>query len=130
MSDAAPEQPSRPPGWLSRFVPHRLGLRNRILLTFTLGVAVLAIVLAFTTYGLTRSTLLRQEEDGALDQAYRNARQVRATLRANPTSGFRRPGGRPRHRRRPSRSCATGASGRTAAPSSAPTTSGPRSRSG
>ena len=37
MSDAAPEQPSRPPGWLSRFVPHRLGLRNRILLTFTLG---------------------------------------------------------------------------------------------
>ena len=67
MSDAAPEQPSRPPGWLSRFVPHRLGLRNRILLTFTLGVAVLAIVLAFTTYGLTRSTLLRQEEDSALD---------------------------------------------------------------
>jgi signal transduction histidine kinase len=86
MSDAAPEQPSRPPGWLSRFVPHRLGLRNRILLTFTLGVAVLAIVLAFTTYGLTRSTLLRQEEDSALDQAFRNARQVRATLRANPAS--------------------------------------------
>ena len=45
MSDAAPEQPSRPPGWLSRFVPHRLGLRNRILLTFTLG---LVIVLAFS----------------------------------------------------------------------------------
>jgi len=87
MSDAAPEQPSRPPGWLSRFVPHRLGLRNRILLTFTLGVAVLAIVLAFTTYGLTRSTLLRQEEDSALDQAFRNARQVRATLRAAPGSG-------------------------------------------
>jgi signal transduction histidine kinase len=86
MSDAAPEQPSRPPGWLSRFVPHRLGLRNRILLTFTLGVAVLAVVLAFTTYGLTRSTLLRQEEDSALEQAFRNARQVRATLRAEPAS--------------------------------------------
>ena len=86
MSDAAPEQPSRPPVWFSRFVPHRLGLRNRILLTFTLGVAVLAVVLAFTTYGLTRSTLLRQEEDSALDQAFRNARQVRATLRANPAS--------------------------------------------
>src|SRR5262245_22017925 len=86
MSDAAPEHPSRPPGWLSRFVPHRLGLRNRILLPFTLGVALLAIVLAFTTYGLTRSTLLRQEEDSALDQAFRNARQVRATLRANPAS--------------------------------------------
>jgi signal transduction histidine kinase len=84
MSDAAPEQPSRPPSWISRFVPHRLGLRNRILLTFTLGVAVLAVVLAFTTYGLTRSTLLRQEEDTALDQAFRNARQVRAALRANP----------------------------------------------
>jgi two-component system, OmpR family, sensor histidine kinase MtrB len=87
MSDAAPEKPSRPPSGISRFVPHRLGLRNRILLTFTLGVAVLAVVLAFTTYGLTRSTLLRQEEDGALDQAFRNARQVRATLRANPASG-------------------------------------------
>jgi len=128
MSDAAPEQPSRPPVWFSRFVPHRLGLRNRILLTFTLGVAVLAVVLAFTTYGLTRSTLLRQEEDSALDQAFRNARQVRATLRANPTSASAASRSSPTPATL-SRSCATAASGRTGALSSARTTSGRRSKS-
>ena len=126
MSDAAPEQPSRPPGWLSRFVPHRLGLRNRILLTFTLGVAVLAVVLAFTTYGLTRSTLLRQEEDSALEQAFRNARQVRHATpsrrrppqlsRSSPTRATRSRSALPRR-------------GRTRALSSARTTSGRRSKS-
>ena len=82
MSDPAPASPS----WLSRFRPHRLGLRSRILAIFTLGVAVLAAVLAFTTYGLTRSTLLRQREDAALEQAFSDARKVQASLRANPTS--------------------------------------------
>ncbi len=47
---------------------------------------MLAAVLAFTTYGLTRSTLLRQREDSALQRAYSDARSVRASLRANPTS--------------------------------------------
>ena len=84
MSDPAPERPDR--GRLARLLPHRLGLRSRILAIFALGVAILAAVLAFTTYGLTRSTLLRQREDSALRQAYANARTVRATLRANPTS--------------------------------------------
>ena len=82
MSDPAPEQPT----WLHRLRSHRVGLRSRILATFTLGVAALAVVLAFTTYGLTRSTLLRQREDTALRQAYSDARGVRAILRSNPTS--------------------------------------------
>ena len=82
MSDPAPQQPT----WLHRFRSHRVGLRSRILATFTLGVAALAVVLAFTTYGLTRSTLLRQREDTALRQAYSDARGVRALLRSNPTS--------------------------------------------
>ena len=82
MSDPAPSNLS----WLSRFRPHGLGLRSRILAIFTLGVAVLAAVLAFTTYGLTRSTLLRQREESALQRAYSDARSVRASLRANPTS--------------------------------------------
>jgi signal transduction histidine kinase len=82
VSDPAPLQPT----WLHRFRSHRVGLRSRILVTFTLGVAALAVVLAFTTYGLTRSTLLRQREDTALRQAYSDARGVRALLRSNPTS--------------------------------------------
>ena len=82
MSDPAPERPT----WLYRLRSHRVGLRSRILATFTLGVAALAVVLAFTTYGLTRSTLLRQREDTALRQAYSDARSVRAILRSNPTS--------------------------------------------
>jgi two-component system, OmpR family, sensor histidine kinase MtrB len=80
--DPAPERPSR----LSRFRPRRLGLRARILAIFTLGVAILAVVLAFTTYGLTRSTLLRQREDNALTTAYSHARTVRSNLRATPAS--------------------------------------------
>ncbi|HEY8092959.1 MAG TPA: HAMP domain-containing sensor histidine kinase [Acidimicrobiales bacterium] len=77
---------SSPPSWLTRFRPHRLGLRSRILAIFTLGVAVLAAILAFTTYGLTRSTLLRQREESALQRAFSDARSVQASLRANPTS--------------------------------------------
>jgi signal transduction histidine kinase len=61
-------------------------LRSRILAIFTLGVAVLAAILAFTTYGLTRSTLLRQREESALQRAFSDARSVQASLRANPTS--------------------------------------------
>jgi len=82
VSEPAPEQPT----WLHRLRSHRVGLRSRILATFTLGVAALAVVLAFTTYGLTRSTLMRQREDTALRQAYSDARGVRAILRSNPTS--------------------------------------------
>jgi two-component system, OmpR family, sensor histidine kinase MtrB len=82
VSDRAPQRVS----WLARLRVHRVGLRSRILATFTLGVAALAVVLAFTTYGLTRSTLVRQREDTALRQAYADARSVRAILRSNPTS--------------------------------------------
>jgi two-component system sensor histidine kinase MtrB len=82
VNEPAPERPDP----LSRFRPHRLGLRARILAIFTLGIAVLGVVLAFTTYGLTRSTLLRQREDSALTTAYSHARTVRGNLRASPSS--------------------------------------------
>ena len=86
MRDAAPGT-GRPPAGSPGSVPHRLGLRTRILLTFTLGVAVLAIVLAFTTYGLTRSTLLRQR-GGQRPATRPTATPGRCgpTLRANPAS--------------------------------------------
>ena len=40
--------------FLARFRPRRLGLRSRITLTFTLGAFALSLLLAATTYGLTR----------------------------------------------------------------------------
>jgi two-component system sensor histidine kinase MtrB len=73
-------------GPLARFRPHRLGLRARILAIFTLGIAFLSVILAFVTYGLTRSTLLHQREDNALRAAFNDARNVRRSLRSSPTS--------------------------------------------
>jgi signal transduction histidine kinase len=80
--EPAPDRPDP----FSRFRPHRLGLRSRILWIFTAGVALLAVILAFVTYGLTRSTLLHQREDNALNTAYSHARTVRNNLRASPSS--------------------------------------------
>jgi signal transduction histidine kinase len=79
-----------PSGRLARFGrrlrPRRFGLRARILIVFTLGAFALAAFLAAVTYGLTRSTLLRQRDDAAVDQAYANARRVAEDLRSNPTN--------------------------------------------
>jgi two-component system, OmpR family, sensor histidine kinase MtrB len=79
-----------PSGRLARFAsglrPRRFGLRARILIVFTLGAFALAAFLAAVTYGLTRSTLLRQRDDAAIDQAYANARRVAEDLRSNPTN--------------------------------------------
>ena len=58
-----------------------MGLRARITLTFTLGSLLLSVVLAGTTYALTRGTLLRQREDAALESVYRNAAKLRDDLR-------------------------------------------------
>jgi len=54
--------------FLARFRPRRLGLRSRITLTFTLGAFALSLLLAATTYGLTRSTLVRQRDTSILRQ--------------------------------------------------------------
>ncbi len=85
MTDA-----SAPSGRLARLRwrlrPRRFGLRARILIVFTLGSFALAAFLAAVTYGLTRSTLLRQRDDAAVDQAYANARRVAEDLRSNPTN--------------------------------------------
>jgi signal transduction histidine kinase len=70
----------------ARFRPHRLGLRARILAIFTLGIALLSVLLAFVTYGLTRSTLLHQREETALRSAFNDARSVQRSLRSSPTS--------------------------------------------
>jgi signal transduction histidine kinase len=72
--------------FLARFRPRRLGLRARITLTFTLGAFALSILLAGTTYGLTRSTLVRQRDSSILRQTYQNARIVQNELESDPTS--------------------------------------------
>jgi two-component system sensor histidine kinase MtrB len=72
--------------FLARFRPRRLGLRSRITLTFTLGAFALSLLLAGTTYGLTRSTLVRQRDSSILRQTYQNARIVQNELESDPSS--------------------------------------------
>ncbi len=59
----------------------RGGLRRRILLIFTLGSAVLAVLLAGATYALTRSNVVQQTETAGIDATRRNAQTVQNNLR-------------------------------------------------
>ena len=43
-----------------------VGLRNRVIVTFGAGALVLSIVLAFTTYSITKSNLLKQRETASI----------------------------------------------------------------
>jgi signal transduction histidine kinase len=67
-----------------RLRPRRIGLRNRILILFGTGSLILAAVLSFTTYGLTRSNLLQQRETASINQAITNARRVQIDLTIAP----------------------------------------------
>lgn len=80
MTDDAPhstEHAASP----SRRRGSRWGLRRRILLTFALGSTLLAVLLAVTTYGLSRSNVIQQREGTSIDAAKRNAQAVQASLR-------------------------------------------------
>ena len=61
-----------------------VGLRRRILLTFTLGSLALSAFLAVTTYGLVRSNLLDQRDSASINSATNNARVVLSVLRSEP----------------------------------------------
>ncbi|MEK7292321.1 MAG: HAMP domain-containing protein, partial [Actinomycetota bacterium] len=63
-----------------------VGLRNRVLVTFGAGALVLSIVLAFTTYSITKSNLLKQRETASINQSYINARRVQHDLIVDPTN--------------------------------------------
>jgi len=67
-----------------RLRPRRIGLRNRILILFGAGSLILAGVLSFTTYGLTRSNLVQQRETTSINQAVINARRVQIDLTVAP----------------------------------------------
>ncbi len=90
MTDIAPSQAtswfSRALGRLARFRPQRVGLRTRILLTFSLGFLALSILLATITYTLTKATLLKQRDRAAVEQTYRNASVAVNQLRSQPSS--------------------------------------------
>jgi signal transduction histidine kinase len=67
---------------LHRARPGALGLRRRILLTFTLGSVALSLFLALTTYGLARSNVLQQRDDTSVETSRRNAQIVERDLRS------------------------------------------------
>jgi len=60
--------------------PRRLGLRARVTAAFALGALSLSAVLSVLTYGLVRSFLVEQREQGAVTQTFLNARVVRDGL--------------------------------------------------
>jgi two-component system, OmpR family, sensor histidine kinase MtrB len=61
-----------------------VGLRRRILLTFTLGSLTLSAFLAVTTYGLVRSNLIEQRYAASRQAAYTDASTVQRELRSGP----------------------------------------------
>lgn len=61
---------------------HRLGLRARATIGFGVTGLVVALIVAFTTYGVTRAYLVAERSDAAKRQAYVNARLARAVLRS------------------------------------------------
>ncbi len=78
--------PTTTTSWLGRLRPRQFGLRARILVSFSLGALVLSAFLAGATYVLTRSSLVRQRDRAAVQEAFQNARQVQDQLRSNPPS--------------------------------------------
>lgn len=62
-----------------RFVP-RLGLRARVILAFSVGALLLAVVLSGLVLGVTRTNLVNQRESGATLRVAGNADNVRSNL--------------------------------------------------
>ena len=74
-------------------------MRRRILLTFLLGSVALALFLALTTYGLTKSNVIQQRIDSSVRTSSSNAQDVGRELRSNPASTAERTGLARRRRR-------------------------------
>ena len=58
-----------------------LRLRTRIIALFTLGGFLLSLLLAVSTYGFTRESLLNQRERTSTQTAVRNAQVMQTFLR-------------------------------------------------
>jgi two-component system, OmpR family, sensor histidine kinase MtrB len=68
--------------WRTTIRRRRLGLRARLTVTYALGAALMSLLLAVTTFGLTRQNLLKQREDSAVSRAFANAVTVHDGLRS------------------------------------------------
>ena len=71
---------------VARLRPQRIGLRTRILLTFSFGFLALSVFLATITYTFTKSTLLQQRDRAAVEQTYRDASVALNRLRSQPAT--------------------------------------------
>ena len=72
--------------WLTaadRARPRRLGLRNRILLSFALGSLGLSGLLSIVTFQFTRSSLLKERVESAVRQLYRDSDAIAPRLAEN-----------------------------------------------
>lgn len=78
LLDPSVSLPKRTRWW--RLHTPRLGLRARVTLAFTLSAMLLSALLAATTWGLTRESIVNQRESAATTQAIRNASIVRDQL--------------------------------------------------
>jgi signal transduction histidine kinase len=65
---------------LARFRPRSLGLQARITMAFALGALLLSVLLAGTTFALTRANLSNQRETAVLSRVYVDANVVRNGL--------------------------------------------------
>lgn len=82
---ALPTLPQRMRVRFEQLRHRRIALRTRILLSFALGGLALSAFLAATTYSFTKSRLVRQRDQSALADAYKNASIVGGELRTNPS---------------------------------------------
>ena len=71
---------------IRRALPRRIGLRNRILIIFGAGSLILSIILALSTFGFTRTSLVNQRELTEINQAYINARRIQNELIGDRTN--------------------------------------------
>lgn len=80
-------RPGRLRRWFSTRHWHgpRLGLRSRITLAFTMSAALMSALLAATTWGLTRESIVNQREGAATTQAFRNATLITQQLASTDT---------------------------------------------
>ena len=72
--------------WFAAMRVQRMGLRMRILLTFSLGFLALSIFLAAITFSFTKSTLFKQRERASIEQAYRDATVALNELSTGPAN--------------------------------------------
>lgn len=66
--------------------PRRLGLRTRIFFMFGFGALFLAVFLATVGYTFTRSSVVNQRDDAAVERAYTNAQAAQNELGTNNPS--------------------------------------------